>query len=268
MANKRFWLGMLVMVLAFGITVIGCEPDNGNGETDTTPLPPTGLNGTVDGNSVQLTWNSVENASEYSLEFKKTYGTSEYQAIDNITLTSYTVTGLDSNTDYNFRVAALNTKGEKSGFFTVFTIKTSNSKTGTVFINSFSTTQRTQTVSGNPNYSYSITVELELSNGAFWKWESGEQDTVNMKVQTWVDLIPPSGFIFDSTSVGLGSSESKIIRVRYSSSINSSARPAPNLTVNIDQNKLLEMKGYTNITESLTLGTPSTASSNAWVYSN
>jgi len=28
MANKRFWLGMLVMVLAFGVVVIGC--DNGN----------------------------------------------------------------------------------------------------------------------------------------------------------------------------------------------------------------------------------------------
>ncbi|MDR1221088.1 MAG: hypothetical protein LBK73_15990 [Treponema sp.] len=29
MANKKFWLGMLVMVLAFGMAVVGC--DNGNG---------------------------------------------------------------------------------------------------------------------------------------------------------------------------------------------------------------------------------------------
>jgi hypothetical protein len=27
MANKRFWLGMLVMTLVFGMTVTGCEED-------------------------------------------------------------------------------------------------------------------------------------------------------------------------------------------------------------------------------------------------
>jgi hypothetical protein len=38
MTNKRLWLGMLVMVLAFGMTVIGCDDgstdDNGGGGTD------------------------------------------------------------------------------------------------------------------------------------------------------------------------------------------------------------------------------------------
>jgi hypothetical protein len=34
MANKKFWLGMLVMVLAFGMAVVGC--DNGNGGGDDT----------------------------------------------------------------------------------------------------------------------------------------------------------------------------------------------------------------------------------------
>jgi hypothetical protein len=38
MANKRFWLGMLVMVLVFGMTVVGCggskddNDDNGVAE--------------------------------------------------------------------------------------------------------------------------------------------------------------------------------------------------------------------------------------------
>ena len=33
MVNKRFLLGILVMVLVFGVTVVGCDndPDNGNG---------------------------------------------------------------------------------------------------------------------------------------------------------------------------------------------------------------------------------------------
>ena len=37
MANKKFWVGMLVMVLVFGMTVIGC--DTGGGEQQ----PPTPL---------------------------------------------------------------------------------------------------------------------------------------------------------------------------------------------------------------------------------
>ena len=272
MKNRKFWLGMLVMVLAFGMTVVGCgdgSPDDNGEEEDTTPAAPTGLSGTVDGNSVQLTWQAVENASVYSLEFKKDSElSSSYQAINDLTTTSYTVTGLDSKTKYNFRVAAQNTKGEKSGYSLVFSVETSDPKTGTVSIKSFSTTHTATTVSGVQNHGYSITVELELSNGSFWKWESNEQSTVNSKVQTWVTLTPPSGFSFDSTSVGFGSTKSKTILVRYSSLINSSTLAEPNLTAAIDQSKLSEMKGYTNITDSLTLGTPSTASSNAWVDSN
>jgi hypothetical protein len=30
MTNKKFWLGMLVMVLVFGMTVVGCDNDNGS----------------------------------------------------------------------------------------------------------------------------------------------------------------------------------------------------------------------------------------------
>jgi hypothetical protein len=32
MANKKFWLGMLVVVLAFGMTVVGCDDDSTSGE--------------------------------------------------------------------------------------------------------------------------------------------------------------------------------------------------------------------------------------------
>jgi hypothetical protein len=263
-------VGILAFVLVFGMMVVGCDDgstDDNKKEKDTTPATPTGLSGTADGNSVQLTWQSVANASEYLLEFKKEYDSS-YQAVNNITSTSYTVTGLDSNKTYKFRVAAQNTKGDKSGFSFDISVTTSNPKTGTVSLKSLSTTHRVITVSGVQNHSYTITAELELSNGSFWKWESSDNSVVYSKVQTWVTLTPPSGFSFDNTSVGIGSSESKTIRVRYQSLLNDNALPVPNLTATIDQSKLSEMKGYTNITDTLTLGTPSTASSNAWVDSN
>jgi len=265
MTQKKFWLGMLVIVLVFGMTVVGCDDgstDDNNENTDTTPLPPTGLAGTVDGNSVQLTWQAVENASVYSVEFRKE-SVGEYQAINDVDSTSYTVSDLDSNANYQFRVAAQNTKGEKSIYSAAVTVKTSDAKNGEVFIKSLSTTHSTTTVGGNQNHSYTITVELELAKGAVWKWESSQQTAFHAFLQGWVDLTPPQGFTFASTSVGITGMKS--ILVRYSSLINSSPLAAPNLTVNIVQDKLSEMKGYTNITESLTVGTPSTASSTAWV---
>jgi hypothetical protein len=263
MKNKRFWLGILVMALVFGMMVVGCEDDSTDDDeevVDTTPSAPTGLTGTVDGNSVLLTWQAVANATVYSIENKKYYeSSSSYQAIDDITSTNITFVELDSNTKYDFRIAAKNSKGEKSGWAYFETVETSNPKTGTVSIKSLETTH---SVSGTL-HNYHITVELELSNGSLWKWTSTEQTLLHTRLQSWTNLTPPSGFIFDNTSVGY--TDNKIIRVRYSNLLNSSELAAPNLTVAIDQTKLTEMKGYTNITNSLTLGSPSTASSTAWV---
>jgi hypothetical protein len=60
MANKKLWLGMLVLVLVFGMTVVGCDDsDSGNGgggdpDTWTNVTSMTQLNGTWKG-SVSLT---------------------------------------------------------------------------------------------------------------------------------------------------------------------------------------------------------------------
>jgi hypothetical protein len=34
MANKKIWLGILIMVLVFGLTVVGCDDGNSNGGVD------------------------------------------------------------------------------------------------------------------------------------------------------------------------------------------------------------------------------------------
>jgi hypothetical protein len=270
MLNKKIWLGMLVMVLAFGMTVLGCEEDTPEEEKkDTNPLPPTGLSGTAVGNSVQLTWNLVDNADKYLVQYKWYLDNDDkYQTIADIQSASYTVTGLDSRTTYRFRVAVQNTNGLTSEYSWYISVDTSDPQTGTVFINSMSTTHGVSTVSGTQYHNYTITVELKLSDGAFWKWENSEKSTVDSKMQTWTSLTPPSGFSFDNTSSGGGLFNLKTILVRYQSLGNSSTLSAPNLTATIDQSKLSEMRGYTNITGSLTLGTPSTASSNAWVDNN
>jgi hypothetical protein len=57
MANRRFWLGMLVTVLVFGMTVIGCD----DGTTDTEPhkITITGLGGKT-GDGAILLYSSLD----------------------------------------------------------------------------------------------------------------------------------------------------------------------------------------------------------------
>jgi hypothetical protein len=67
MANKKFWLGMLVMVLAFGMTVVGC--DNGStskGEDSNGVFTLTGIPSIYDGKYAYL-FASVENSSADTL---------------------------------------------------------------------------------------------------------------------------------------------------------------------------------------------------------
>jgi len=109
MVNKRFLLGILVMSLVFGMTVVGC--DNGSTDDNNPPATPTGLTGNaVSATSVQLTWDSVSGATEYWIE-RKEDGQSSYVSSGRPTSASYTVTGLKANTKYFFHVAAYNSNG-------------------------------------------------------------------------------------------------------------------------------------------------------------
>ena len=71
MANKKFWLGIPVIVLVFGFMVVGCD----NGSTDRDGGSDTSLNGTwVGGDSTELKLNNGN--FEVSSGMKGTYTTS------------------------------------------------------------------------------------------------------------------------------------------------------------------------------------------------
>ena len=85
MANKRFWLGMLVMALVFGMTVVGCsdgstdgDSGNGGGSTSGSGGVDSALNGTWIANEA----NGVD-ASEIILAVKFNNGNWE-ESIDGI----------------------------------------------------------------------------------------------------------------------------------------------------------------------------------------
>jgi hypothetical protein len=67
MANKKFWLGMLVMVLAFGMTAVGCDDGStdenitGKNEEDGKEITITGITGSNDWARIDLYDNSTKN---------------------------------------------------------------------------------------------------------------------------------------------------------------------------------------------------------------
>jgi len=123
MVNKKFWLGMLVMGLVFGMTIIGCGDDSP--EEGGPPAVPTGLTGTArSSSSVELSWNAVSNAEKYYIEYKKSSDTSYRRTLDDPRSTTYTVTGLTVSTAYDFRVAAWNSNDGLSNYSSSISVTT------------------------------------------------------------------------------------------------------------------------------------------------
>jgi len=54
-AGKNLWLGMLVLALAFGMAVVGCNDDDDNGGSETIYDDPTG------------TWTATESGQTYNV---------------------------------------------------------------------------------------------------------------------------------------------------------------------------------------------------------
>jgi fibronectin type 3 domain-containing protein len=104
MTNKRNWVGILALVLVFGMTVVGCDPE----PTDDTLAIPMGLSATaLSSSSVQVQWSSVSGAAQYWLE-RKEGESGSFGFRQETSSTSYTYTELKANTTYYFRVAAWN----------------------------------------------------------------------------------------------------------------------------------------------------------------
>jgi len=86
MENKRNWLGMLVMVLVFGMAVVGCDLFNdGFGE-------PTGVSVTkLSSSSIHVTWNAVSGAKWYEIAYRTNLDSADTRrSAGSSTITTYT----------------------------------------------------------------------------------------------------------------------------------------------------------------------------------
>jgi len=86
MVNKKFWLGILVMVLVFGMTVVGCDDDSTSGGEE---------KGILDGTFVNQSDNSykvvIQGTSWTSLKDNENYGKGTF------TLSGNNVTGCSTH---------------------------------------------------------------------------------------------------------------------------------------------------------------------------
>jgi hypothetical protein len=241
--------------------VVGCD-DNSLNKEDTNPSPPTGLTGTVisPNNSIQLSWNPVNRADEYWIQFKKS-SRSDYQPIRGIKTTSYTFTDLDYATQYDFQVAVRNLDYYTSDYSSPISVETGNPLTANVSI-SIETKYNTPPSSINRNY-YDVLIGLTLPEGSWWNANNITQDLI----KSWVTMSGTPNVSTWSVTTYDYSSSPKTARVSisftYSSSVNNI--PISGLTATIVTNKLTEMKSYTNVVNNLTAGPPLSVSSSAWV---
>ena len=111
----------------------GSESGN-SGTTTTTLSAPTGLTATAaSSSSVELSWNSVSNATTYYVYKSEDSSSSTASVISNTTSSSTTATGLKANTKYYFWVKAVNdtTMSDYSSYAYATTKATSSSSSGT-----------------------------------------------------------------------------------------------------------------------------------------
>jgi chitodextrinase len=256
MNKKLFFLVMLAMVLVFGMTAVGCEEDN---EVDDNPSTPTGLAGTADSStSIKLTWNSVSNAGEYWIQYKKNSSTVFLDRKEGISSTSVTITGLVPVTKYDFQVAVKNKDGYVSSYSSIVSVETLSPSTGSVSIRLGAYESY---LSGSSRYSYIIATSLTLSDGT--NWTSSLPPDATGKAWITVTGIDLTGWTFDSSVYADGGKSNLMLRYTLTQAAKITM-PGGGITVSIDQTKLSEMKGYTNASNSITIGSPASASASAW----
>jgi prepilin-type N-terminal cleavage/methylation domain-containing protein len=114
LSPKDYCLTAVINGEAFMVTRF-TAPDEGHCD-DQAPESPT-LNANADSTSqISVSWDEIDDAISYTLEYSEDQDFTDSTIIDNITVTTQAITGLSDNTTYYFRVYATNdiTDGEVS----------------------------------------------------------------------------------------------------------------------------------------------------------
>jgi alpha-tubulin suppressor-like RCC1 family protein len=118
--RRRKGFIFVVLLAILGLVIAGCQGllggIGGGGQTTGTipPSPTTPTVGSPTSSSLVVSWSSVSEATSYNV-YRSTSDSGTYSLVaSEVTATSHTDSGLDSNTYYYYKVSAVNSGGESS----------------------------------------------------------------------------------------------------------------------------------------------------------
>ncbi len=106
-----------------GVRVFGQEPGAGGPVEPVAPLPPTNVKATAGDGQVVLSWNAATGATQYTVK-QSTVAGGPYTAVETVTGTTATISGLTNGTTYYFVVSASNTVGQSANSAAVSAVPT------------------------------------------------------------------------------------------------------------------------------------------------
>jgi hypothetical protein len=257
MTKKNLWLGILAMVLVFGMTVVGCGEDTPKDEFFAGTLEINNLYPAV-GETITATFVPIID---------------QYNPAPNGTQTWEWYKTQDKGNDTYYSLPSNKTRiGDGSSTYTVkqedvgYWIWVRLSYTGNNYNHDTRTsstamdTPATATVSVSmsaeyfPSSHHRVTVTLTLSDG---RWDDVTYGTASQ----WLTM---SGTPSVSTWSGnMGKREGRELVFIYSTS-SETALSISNLTAALNTDQLDTMRSNTNVYDTLTAGTPSSVSASQW----
>ena len=266
MANRKFWLGMLVLALVFGMTVVGCGGDEGDDDDDDDrPF----LSGHVELDNYYPAIGETITASfsKWSGDpdpigtpswawYKTNKNIGFVNDVENETFlgsgTTYTV----HQSDEGFTIWVLLRYSGNKGFNHASTLST------VVGIPATATVSVSIEADYSPSFSYhSVTVTLTLSDG---KWEDVSYDTASQWIAMSGTPSVASWYVVGNQTPSVYA-RGRELEISYNTINNSgTALSISNLTATLNTAQLSTMRSSTNVYNTLTAGTSSTASVSQW----
>jgi hypothetical protein len=283
MVNKKFWLGILAMVLVFGMTVVGC--DDGSTDDDDYEYKPSFfgivyIDNVAFGEYSRITWDNTPVVGETltaRFEGSGTVGTATWEwirgastVINGATSNSYTVSTADVGQTLKARVSYSGNQGNRESSSTNSVVGIPSTVNVSISIEAI--VDATWMASSDRNV-FSVNVYLTLSDGV---WKFGNDGVDYSMVRSWVTMSGTPNV----NNLGIGGNgqwnfgpytgDRRKLRLNYYTTYPKSTGniSISGLTATLDTTKLIQMKDYTNVTGSVNSGSPSTASSSTWVPGN
>jgi len=270
MKCKNLWVGMLVMVLVFGMMVVSCDLEKDD-EDDFDNRP--SLFGIVQLNNTQPVVGETITATLNAGTGSGGTGIPTWEWIRGSTLisgasnNSYTTVSADIGQVIKARLSYSGNQGklESSATNPVIGIPS----TGNVSI-SIDTIVDTAWFAASDQNRFEVNIYLTLSDGV---WNFGNDGVDYSMVRSWVIMSGTPNV----NNIGIGSgqwnfgpmntNDRQKKRLSYSITYPKSTGniSISGLTATLDITKLTQIKDYTNVTSILSAGSPTTVSSSVWV---